>query len=593
MSGVDPDGIDPVRAARVDSFEYLLLQVGSAREPGHPPLPPFGQPLYVDLIRGATGAALPRPYDDWKWIGMRGGSKRFEDVATGEYVFAERAVDVAGATELSLEFSRNIRHFTVLNQGVPPGRVAPALTVAAGVALAPFLTAVGPAGNTSPVVQLMEGETVAFFWSATAASYGGRIVGYTYALDDTSDLPALALGNTGATYTPAQLTAGPHVLYVRAVDDLGLVTNAVVRLFMVHAAFRDPGAPREVLYVDDSQSPGAIPSRIGNFPSDSEETDWWTLAILPSLGVPYSEWDTYVAGPGDVVGRKAPDLRDLARYSTVIWNVDFNNGLSSPTGLFTTLVGGPLSALAGYLRAGGTIILTGFALANNTSEPRTVLYSNLSGGLCSGVPAGDPAYRTSYFPRGFMGIDGARASDQGLRTLGARDFIAATPTAAGIAAGYDSARVDRGPLGSEAKWNTYPGGGVPNTNSSPGLPQVDGWNMAQYFDCVETVALVFAPEDPARPMAEAVLTYHGVNMGPDEEGAPSPREGMVVGIQVQAHHATPFMTAAYGDAISFDPNTSVGRAVFLGFPLYFLRDEDALRVLGSAFSYVNASPTLP
>jgi hypothetical protein len=43
----------------------------------------------------------------------------------------------------------------------------------------------------------------------------------------------------------------------------------------------------------------------------------------------------------------------------------------------------------------------------------------------------------------------------------------------------------------------------------------------------------------------------------------------------------------------FDPNGSIGRTVHLGFPLYFLRDPDALRILQTAFAYVNASPTLP
>jgi hypothetical protein len=33
--------------------------------------------------------------------------------------------------------------------------------------------------------------------------------------------------------------------------------------------------------------------------------------------------------------------------------------------------------------------------------------------------------------------------------------------------------------------------------------------------------------------------------------------------------------------------------VHFTFPLYFLRDEDALRIVQRAFAYVNASPTLP
>ncbi len=468
------------------------------------------------------------------------------------------------------------------------------LTVTADVLLRPLPSSPGPVDPLRPALQLMEGETVTFSWSATADSYGGHVTGYTYALDDTSTLPALSLANVSAAFTPARLTAGSHTLYVRAVDDEGLVTNAVVPLYIVHAAFKDPGAPREVLYVDDSQAPGAVPMRVGNFPSDAEETDWWTLTLLPRLGVPYTEWDTFLVGQSDVVGRKPPDLRELARYSTVIWNVDLNNGVASPTALYNTLVGGNYSALAGYLRAGGTLILSGMSIGTNTCEPRSTLYSNLSQGICAGLDVGSNAYTLAYFSRNYMGIDGARPSDQGLRTMGARDFIAAYATPAGAAAGFENAQVDRGDPGSGAKWSTSTvPPGSPNTNLSPGLPAVDGWNMAVDFGC-EPDPGSFAPEDPMRPVAEPVLTYHGARVGINEEGGLSPREGMVAGVRVQAHRPTPIApTGTYGGSTAFDPNSSVGRIVVLSFPLYFLRDDDAIRVLTAAYGYVSASPTLP
>jgi hypothetical protein len=590
-SGIDPDAIEAGHSAPVDSFEYLLLKVGASVAPGHPLLPSWDPNAYVTMINRSTGNSLPPPYDDWEWKGVRGQIGRFFGIAPGEYVFVERAVDVAGAAERSLQFPRNIRHFTVADNSpsVPAG---PILTVASDVAQFPF-TAVGSVDDSRVPVQSMEGDALTFSWSATAAAYGGHVTGYSYALDDTSTLPALSLANTRAAFTPAQLTAGSHTLYVRAADDLGLVTNAVIPLFVVHAAFKDPGAPREVLYVDDSQSPGAVQQRVGNFPSDAEETDWWTLTLLPRLGVPYTEWDTYLVGIGDVEGRKAPELRDLARYSTVIWNVDLNNGVSSPTALYKTLVGDGHTELASYLRAGGTLILSGMSIGSNICEPRSTLYSNLTRGICSGLEAGSSAYTLAYFPRNYMGIDGARPSDQGLRTLGARDFIAAYPTAAGIAAGLDTAEVDRGDLGSGAKWITYPGTGNPNTNMSPGLPAVDGWNLAADFGC-EPDPSAFAPENAARPISEAILTYHGTHVGINEEGGPSPREGMVAGIRVQAHRPAPIApTGNYGDPPpTFDPNQSIGRIVVLSFPLYFLRDDDAIRILTSAYSYVSASPTL-
>lgn len=590
-SGIDPDGSEAGGNAPVDSFEYLLLLVGAVADtaipPTHEPLPSYAQDRYVNLINAATGRTLLPPHDDWKWIGIRGLSYRFRNATPGEYVFAVRAVDLSGATEKNLQFGRNIRHFTVSTRN--PG---PILTVCSSVLVHCLAPATGPVDTPRKALQIFEGETISFSWSATAEAYGGEIVGYTYALDDTSSFPGLDPLRTGATFAPAQLAPGTHVLYVRAIDDGGLVTNAVIPILIVHPAFKDPGAERSILYVDDSLAPGNTTTRVGSYPSDLEETDWWRLNLLPTLGVPVTEWDTYLRGIDDTAGRKPPEPGDLATYTTIVWNVDMNNGFASPTGLWKTLVGGDYSALSGYVRAGGTLILSGFSIPSNICEPKTILTAYASRGLCLALNPGSPDFNKSYydltyFPRSFMGVDGALANDQALRTLGARDFIAAYPTAAGAAGGYDTVQVDRGSQGSGAKWITYPGSGDPNTNSSPGLGQVDALIMARSFGCEENPAAAFRPENPSQPIAAVVYTYHGANMGVSEEGGPSPREGRVVGVQTQSHGPATTIPGV------FDPNGSLGRMVHLTFPLYFLRDADALRVVQTAFAYVNASPTLP
>ena len=582
-SGTDPDGSPRGGPAPVDSFEYLLLRIGEAAAPGHPALPYYSQTTYEDLIHAGPGPTLPAPYDDWKWVGIRGKGKRFSNVPPGECVFVERAVDGAGAIEKTLKYVTNIRHFTVIPGNPPVVGLGPRLTIHCSSLTQP-LYASGPIDVPRDPIQALEGEAISFSWSASADSYGGAVVGYTHALDDTTHLPYPDPLATAATLTRAQLYPGGHVLFIKVIDDVGLVTNAAIPIFVVHPTFKDPGAAREVLYVDDSLGPGNMTSRFRSYPSDTEETNWWTLSLLPNLGVPFTEWDTNLAAIGGYEGREAPSLRDLSRYSTVVWNVDFN----SPTGLHRTLFEDTQSALAVYLRGGGTLILTGFAIGSNVSRPLSTLYGSWSRGICATLEPGDTYhYDLTYFSRTYMGIDGARYNGDGLRTLGARDFIAGIPTAAGIAAGYDSTFLDRGPLGSGAKWITYPGSGDPNTNNAPGLGQVDGWLMAQNFGCEPNAAEVFKPEDPSKPIAQPVLLYHGVNVGANEEGGPSPREGMVVGVQVQAHGL------GQGPAPAFDPSHSLGRMVHLAFPLYFLRDQDAVRILKAAYSYVSASPTLP
>src|SRR5262245_22413648 len=442
--GIDPDGGETGGRTPVDSFEYVLLLIGATGAPGAEPLPNYSQDFYLTLINQSTGATLKsdfefggRIYDfsDWHWTGIRSLKNRFRNATPGEYVFAERAVDLAGATEKNLGFGTNIRHFTVSTKN--PG---PSLIVSSSVLTLPLPAAVGPGDVPRKPLQIFQGETISFSWTASADAYGGEIVGYTYALDDTSTFPGLDLLRTGATFKPAQLPPASHFLFVRAVDDGGLITNAVIPMEIVHPLFKDPGYPHAILYVDDSTPPGVTKLNqnisIGNFPRDLDENDYWLSdpGILVGLA-PVEEWDTTDKGYGEFEGRKPPEPKDLAKYTTVIWNVDFNNGVGNPTALWRTLVGGAYSELSGYLRAGGTMVLTGFLLGGNVINPNTVLYGNVSRGICFALQPGTTEYFLGAFPRLFMGVDAALLGGPDLRTLGGTDFIQGGTAAAGLVMG--------------------------------------------------------------------------------------------------------------------------------------------------------------
>ncbi len=599
-TGIDPDGGETGGSAPVDSFEYLLLLLGAIADrnnpPTHDPLPPFNQQVYVQLINEAIHDSLPsvepdQRYGDWKWVGIRNIRNRFRNATPGEYVFAERAVDLAGATEKNLVFGRNIRHFTVSTRN--PG---PILTIRSSVLVTPLSPTSGPEDAPRKPLQIFEGETISFSWSASAEAYGGEVVGYTYALDDTATFAGLDLLTTGATFQPSVLQPGSHFLFVRCMDDGGLITNAVIPILIVHPSFKDPGAPHQVLYVDDSTPPGSAPPgvqppAVGSYPSDVTESNWWNLFLLPNLGVPFSEWDAVDAGR-ETDGRKPPEPRDLASVTTVVWNTDFNNPAGQGNALWKTLVGGSYSELAGYLRAGGTLVLTGFQLAANTSNPGTTVYANRSRGICFGLEPGTTVYLQTYFPRIYMGIDGAVESAAGLRTQGARDFLAGYPTAFGMSMGmpFDTVKVDAGDAASGAKWNILPQAGDLNANSAPGLPRVDGWVMAQNFGCQDAPYGYFRVETQTEPIAAPIYIYHGARTGVSQTGGASPREGLVCGIRMQAHDLG---GSGSGQSVLVNPNGALGRMVHIGFPLYFMKDPDAVAILNAAFAYVNASPTLP
>lgn len=597
-SGTDPDGGETGGAAPVDSFEFLLLQVGGIADaqipPTHDPLPQFDEQTYVKLINDATGRTLldgttpGSRHSDWAWQGIRGLRKRFRNVTPAPYVFAIRAVDIAGATEKNLQITRNIRYFNVTNKN--PG---PSLTIFSSVLVTALPPASGPDDIVRKQIQIFEGETISFSWDASAEIYGGEVVGYTFAMDDTTttEWTSLSPTKTGATFQPSALPPGAHFLYVRVVDDGGLVTNAKIPLLIVHPDFKDPGAPRTGLLVDDFGSPGGTPQLASpNYPSDITDTNWWadhiTTPLAQEFGVAFEEWDAIQIGGQTIEGRAVPTPEQLKRFRVVIWNVDLNNTGSSPTAIWKTLVGGNYSELAGYLRAGGTLILTGFQLMNNTTKPSTTAYTNFSRGMCQSLQVGTSAFDLSYFPRTIMGIDGAKPGTDGLRSNGAHDFVEARPTPEGLALGYQTASVD---TGLTAKWNPYAFPGPPNSALAPGMGYVDGWKRQTDFGCIGTQDL-YRREDQSSPICVPLYTYHGVPQGIAMDGGPSPREGLLVGVATQAHDL------ANGDGTPITPSNSkgaFGRMVFLGFPMYYIKDAQAIQVMRTAFAYVNASPTLP
>jgi len=592
--GSDPDGGETGGRAPVDSFEYLLLLVGAINDPNtpptHPPLPPFNQTFYTNLINQSLGDNVAAPHDDWKWTGIRGNRLRVRNATVGEYVFALRAVDLAGAREKNLAIVRNIRHFTVTIRN--PG---PVLCIEASVLTVPLECTSGPEDFARREIQIFEGELISFFWSAAADAYGGAITGFTFALDDTASFPATDIRNKGVTYLPQDLTVGLHFLFVRVFDDGGLFTNAIIPFRIVHPTFKDPPSgtnPPQYLYVDDSLAPGNSLTRFFSYPSDIEDDEWWRVNILTPLSLQYGmgrrDWDTSGRGTSDGTGiRSQPLPIDLASYRVVVWNVDFNNFASNPTALFRTLVGGAYSDLGGYLRAGGTLLLSGFALATSVVTPTTALTANFNRGLCFAFQPGTLGYSQTFFPRSMMGIDGAKDTNEGLRRQGSKDFLEARVTASGSALGYVSAEVD---TGATAKWDGKIIPGDPESSWAPGLPRIEGWKMAALFNCEPSQGLI-RREDSTRPISTPLYTYHGAPTGIYMTGAPSPRENLVVGVQVQAHDLGGFG----GGIITPASNNSgvIGRVVALGFPINFIKDAQATAIMKTAFGYVSGSPTLP
>lgn len=113
--------------------------------------------------------------------------------------------------------------------------------------------------------------------------------------------------------------------------------------------------------------------------------------------------------------------------------------------------------------------------------------------------------------------------------------------------------------------------------------------MAASFNCLPGDLLI-RRESMATPISTPIFTYHGAPTGIYMTGGPSPREDLVVGIQVQAHDLGEYGGGALTPA---NAQGAIGRVVVFGFPLYFVKDGQAVANARRAFAYLNGSPTLP
>jgi hypothetical protein len=280
-SGFDPDG------GVVDSF-YYKLNVGG-----------------IENIVDET----------WVRVGSDCTYVRFADVKntfpeTGRYPsFAVVGRDNAGALERVLIPTENWCCFEPV-----PGQNA-RVEINGGI--------LGRRNNKVPsgpdfqgnVSEVFRGVDVAFTWEADASSYGGNIVGYRYAVEDTTDWTAWYIGNDsyppgGETFVPS---VGNHVLYVEALDDLGTPSLCYFKYYVEAGPLVGEAYP--MLVVDDSQFSG-LSNSFGTWLAhlaDDVELDFFDTILD---GYDWVEFDCLEQG------RHAPPVSLVGRYRNVIWYED-------------------------------------------------------------------------------------------------------------------------------------------------------------------------------------------------------------------------------------------------------------------------------
>jgi hypothetical protein len=281
---------------------------------------------------------------------------------------------------------------------------------------------------------IFAGEQLLFTWRATANDYGGEVVGYRHAYDDTSTWPAWSIFERRFRVEPP---AGRHSLYVSALDNANEITRARLYFDVVEASLND-----YILVVDDYDWLETMPQ----WGTDEDRNDFYNR-ILSGYVRDRFEWE-----PGDHMEGglpMPPDVNALRGASTVLWYCD----AAATIGYLFNPSRPSYNALAGYLRVGGNIILCGSAVLMQVmgdSYPLSIATSDTS--------------TAAVFVRDYLHIGRASHSGGGVNPSAPWNYgfcmHGAVPTPAGEALGFEPVYVDTGDCDVEpGKWWLYCTGG--------------------------------------------------------------------------------------------------------------------------------------
>jgi hypothetical protein len=281
-------------------------------------------------------------------------------------------------------------------------------------------------------------EPLTFNWTADASDYGGEIVGYRHAFDDTSIWPAWSLEDRTFEITPEP---GRHSLYVSALDNANSITRGRIYIDVVEADLS-----QYILLADDYDQWEHNPT----WGTDADRDAFYD-SVLCCYERPVAEWnpEEHLEG-GDP---QPPGVVALASASTVIWYCD---------AVETTIadVFNPYrpsyNPLAGYVRVGGNLILSGESvLTQVTGEPYPITVT-AQDTTCGAVFVRD-CLRIGYVDYSGNGANPDAPWDYGFCMLGA------VPTPAGEALGFEAVYVDTGDCDVQpGKWWLYCDPPIPN-----------------------------------------------------------------------------------------------------------------------------------
>ncbi len=457
----------------------------------------------------------------------------------GEYLFAVRAEDALGAEEPFVDFWRSTGQGNAILIRSSQGAGQPGLTITERDLGTFVFTNPGQAYKLETGV----GLKLRFQWSANAEPYGGIISGFSWGVD-IADLDQEGpgsgwspWGNVAGNSTPVVFTTpGIHTVYVRVKDDAGTITTGTL-IFNVADFTFDRGA----LVVDDFLDT--------TYPRDSEHDQFWLDRIQESgrfgSGAPDPSQFLYATGGTNDQGflnPTAPGLSVIGKYKLLIWFLK-GSGFCNRTGLFNAVVNG--TALRTYLSLGGQIWVCG---STTLSATRT------AGTICNKLPAGDASYPLSFAPGDFAWdmlhirtdkVDDSKGSDVNNAMVGVKAWNQEDPI-------------------------------LPDMDADPGK-FLDVYWSASALPLSEAVfdPIFNASTDPHGGFIDSLYAYMAA--GNARKKKLSPYEGRLCAIR-------------WHDP---DPGREQGRCMWFGFPLYYMKDNQAQETFNRAVDWFREEVAVP
>jgi len=252
----------------------------------------------------------------WSWYRApqdSGKSWTTPPLEFGDYVFAIRAKDEAGAVTPVLEEPVNVRRIKIAQRNSGPTFIVTSTLIGSVIA--------ATCDYPLTIVDIPASVDITFLLSACAEHYGGTVVGYRYGwdildLDDPAqwEIDYTPFISSTATTPPRAFNFGTHTFTAEVVDNSGFCSRIEVKVNIV----RFDGT-RDLLIVDDYKPDEQIGmgwgSTNGGIPSDSEHDNFWIDMVSDASG-----FDPSRDMIATTVEREIP-LSTIADYKSIIWSV--------------------------------------------------------------------------------------------------------------------------------------------------------------------------------------------------------------------------------------------------------------------------------